>query len=227
MKLTAQVIQNAPNIINPEGKLTLVLRNLQISFIENLDVTQDNFAVIDFSNNELVDLGGVAALPALETLLLANNNISNISGIGSSLVSMSLVNNNISKFSQLLELRKVPLTSLLMTGNPVAREHHFRLFLVWLIPTLKVLDCQKVKESERKEARELFGGSFDEATAAATALMHGGAVVAVEKSTRLMANTVQKLTQEEKAKLISDLEKADSMEEIERISAALKDGYVE
>lgn len=227
MKLTANTIHNAPNVVNPEGKLTLNLRNLQITYIENLELTQDAFSVFDFTNNEIVELSGLPPFKNLETLLLANNSISTIVLAPESLKSISLTNNNISRFGHILPLRHVLLTSLVLLGNPIALDKSFRLFVVWLIPSLRVLDFVKVKESERVQAKEVFGNSFDEATPAALALIEGGDAPKVEKDTRLMKTTVKKLTKEQKEKLVGDLEKAESMEEIEKIQKALKDGYVE
>ena len=59
MRLTAQVINEAPEILNPEGKLTLLLRDLQITELENLAITQNKYQVIDLSNNDLISLGNI------------------------------------------------------------------------------------------------------------------------------------------------------------------------
>lgn len=228
MKLTPQVIKDAQNVISPEGKLTLVLRGLGIRYIENLDTTNDVYAIIDLTNNDIVELGGLPELENLHVLLLANNNISAVGDLPACRVSsLLLVNNNIHQFSLVTNLRKLPLTSLYMLGNPLADEHHYRQFLVWLVPSLRVLDGEKIKAPERAAATDLFGPSLEEATPAAVALLHGSKTVEnVPKETRMMMATVKKLTKDDKAKLIQDLEKAQSMEEIELIQRALTDGYV-
>ena len=79
MRLTAQVINEAPEILNPEGKLTLLLRDLQITELENLAITQNKYQVIDLSNNDLISLGNIPKrFNNLQCLLLSNNNISYI-----------------------------------------------------------------------------------------------------------------------------------------------------
>lgn len=244
MKLTPQLLRDAPNVINPEGKLTVVLRNLEIAYIENLELTNDSVQAIDLTNNQILRFCDVPTRPDLEVLLLANNNISTIGKCGAlSLQLLLLANNNLGAFSDLVQLRQFEeLQTLVMVGNPITEKHHYRLFLIWLLPSLRVLDFSKVKQAERAAATDLFGPSFDEATPAATALLHGKTESRPEyapaskpgnkameqpgKDERLMNTTVKQLSAEERAKLVSQLEQAETMEEIERIQHALKNGYV-
>lgn len=229
MKLTPQVILDAPNIINPEGKLTLSLRNLRLTFIDNLHLANGAFAVIDLTNNELVEASGIPNWEGLETVLMANNNIYTVGDMaGLALRSLLLAQNNISTLKLLVNLRSLEsIHTLLLLGNPVCSEHYYRQFLIWLLPSLRVLDCEKVKVSERKSAVELFGEDFEKATPAAVALIHGGNdAKPVAKETRMINSTVRKLTQEEKAKLIAQLETAQTMEEMDRIQSVLRNGYV-
>lgn len=229
MKLTPQVIQNAPNVVNPEGKLTLSLRNLGLSDIDSLHLANDAFAVVDLTNNVLEEVSGLPTWGSLETVLLANNNISAIGDVsGVTLHSLLLAQNSLVWLKQLVNLRSLgEIHTLLLLGNPVCKEHHYRQFLVWLLPSLKVLDCEKVKQNERKDAIELFGESFDTATAAAMALIHGGDdIVPVEKETREMKTTVSRLTKEEKEKLVAQLASAQTMEEMDLIQEKLRQGNV-
>lgn len=233
MKLTPQVLRDAPNVISPEGKLTVVLRNLDIPYIENLDLTNDSIQALDLTNNHIGEFGDVPARPDLQVVLLANNNISRVGTNGTlPLRSLLLANNNLGAFSAVAPLRQFhTLQTLLMVGNPIAREHHYRPFVIWLLPSLRVLDCAKVKAAERSAACDLFGPSFDQQTPAATALLHGradgaGADGAETKDVRLMSTTVKSLGAEEKAELVAQLERAQTMEEMERIQLALKNGYV-
>lgn len=229
MKLTPQVIKDAPNVINPEGKLTLSLRNLGLTDIDSLHLANSAIAVVDLTDNLLEEITGLSGWESLETVLLANNNISSIGDMaGVTLHSLLLAQNNFVLLSQLVNLRSIEqIHTLLLLGNPVCKEHHYRQFLVWLLPTLKVLDCEKVRQNERKSAIELFGQSFDTATAAAMALLHGdNDVVAVTKETRMMNTTVSRLTKEEKEKLIEQLAGAQTMEEMDVIQAKLREGNV-
>lgn len=272
MKITPKLVADSPNIINPEGKLTLVLRNQSIKLIDNLRSSEDVFSVIDLCNNDIEELSNISGSGTVETILLANNNISSLGentsfesidgGSGgqnnittmntgqtanntetkpnptsaftqtfqnSSISSISLVNNNISSFFELAKLNRFHnLQVLLMSGNPICEEHHYRMFTVWVLPNLRILDGERVKQVERLEARELFGESLAQRTPAAVTLLHGTSkATSVPKEKRLMTNAVRKLSAEEKMRLIAQLELALSMEEIERISSALKNGYVE
>lgn len=228
MKLTPQVISDAPTYVNAEGQLTLSLRNLHLDSIDNLHLAEDVYSVIDLTNNELVEAGGIPRRESLETLLLANNNISSVGDMaGMSLKSLLLANNNISNLKLLVQLRELGVETLLLAGNPVCTEHHCRQFLVWLLPSLRVLDCEKVKRKERENAQELFGENYENATPAAVALLHGGEdAKPVSKETRNMNSTVSKLTEEERANLVARLKKAQTMEEIEAIQAQLHEGVV-
>lgn len=39
------------------------------------------------------------------------------------------------------------------------REQNYRYWVLWLCPTVRFLDYQKVKDAERQKARELFGSA--------------------------------------------------------------------
>lgn len=262
MKLTSNVLAEALNVINPEGKLTLALRNQGIVYMENLGSVCESFPVLDLTNNNIDELEDIPEHGIFETILLANNNISSLgqesviaaaNGIHGdagnstdsnlkdsvpkstcpyscySLRSLSLINNNVSTFSELAKLHRFPnLQILYMTGNPIYDEHHYRLFAVWILPNLRILDGEKVKMAERTAATELFGVSLNERQPAADALLHVTTTrAAAPKETRLMNNAVKKLSPEERKKLVAELEQALSMTDIERISTALKMGYVE
>lgn len=255
MKLTPNLIGNAPNIISPEGKLVLVLRNLGILYIENLEHCADVYSIIDLTNNEIKEFSGIPTDGTIDTILIANNNISSIGEIQSdmgndettssgatqqeapsepltktrsSLMSLLLINNNISAFSELSKLRQFDnLETLLMIGNPICNQHHYRHFLIWLLPKLRIIDGEKVKLADKSDALELFGALWAQRTPAVDALLNQQTIAtAVPKETRLMTNAIKKLSEEEKEQLVKDLQKALTMEEIERLSGAMKNGYV-
>lgn len=256
MKITPKLIASAPNVINPEGQLTLVLRNQGIIYLENLGPSSETYSVIDLTNNDIIELSGIPDHGAVNTILLANNNISSLGeslaiddGLNvdsksaeeakhtleyetraiSTIKSLSLVNNNVSSFAEVAKLQRFEnLENLLLLGNSIAEEHHYRSFTIWLLPKLRMLDGEKVKTAERAAAQELFGTSLSARTPAADALLHGNSQIdTAPKAERLMKSAVRKLSADEKAKLLAELELALSMEVIERISHALKNGYVE
>lgn len=84
MRITVELIQRSHQALNALNERELCLRGLKISVIENLGATlvipnQDQFEVIDLTNNEIFKLEDSAPLRALTTLLLSNNEISIIS----------------------------------------------------------------------------------------------------------------------------------------------------
>lgn len=128
-----------------------------------------------------------------------------------------------------------------MTGR-----QHYRLYTIHKIPTLKVLDFQKVKQSERDRAQRLAssaaGAAMEadcrlEARAAASAIPDDGAVAAEAYNGGNEANTFEpgegknaeesfatQFSAEEKAKIRKLVENAASAEEIDRIENLVKKG---
>ncbi|KSA00054.1 uncharacterized protein AC631_04172, partial [Debaryomyces fabryi] len=163
MRLTSQVLSDAPTIINPEKQVTLLLRSLKIPYLENLGITKDTYEVIDLTDNELIELSNFPRLKHLKVLLVGNNNITSISDDKLSmniphLQTISLINNNISKFLDIRMLSNFKnLSDITLIGNPIADFPNYKYFMIWLIPTLKVLDFSKVKQKDLIKARELFG----------------------------------------------------------------------
>jgi U2 small nuclear ribonucleoprotein A' len=78
-------------------------------------------------------------LPHLENLILTNNNIEDLTEI-----------------DQLSTIKT--LKSLSLLRNPVAALKHYRLYTIYRIPSLRILDFKKVKDVERKEASKLYKG---------------------------------------------------------------------
>lgn len=116
---------------------------------------------IDFTNNDLRVLGNFPRLNRLQHLLLNNNRISKIdAGLNSyvpNLNTIILTNNALSELGDLEALAECQkLTHLSLLDNPVAKKEYYRLYLIYKLPQLRVLDFNKVKLSERKEAKTLF-----------------------------------------------------------------------
>ncbi|CAM9664985.1 unnamed protein product, partial [Phaeothamnion confervicola] len=76
--LTADVIMRARASVNPCQERELDLRGYKIATIENLGVTQDQFDVMDFSDNEIKKVDNFPRYKRLSTLLLSNNHVSRI-----------------------------------------------------------------------------------------------------------------------------------------------------
>lgn len=48
------------------------------------------------------------------------------------------------------------LTTLSLLHNPITAKPHYRLYLVYKLPQLKLLDFRKIRQKERDEAKSLF-----------------------------------------------------------------------
>lgn len=119
---------------------------------------------IDFTNNDLRVLGNFPRLIRLQHLLLNNNRISKVeTGLGQyvpNLHSIILTNNSIHELGDLEPLTELKnLTHLSLLDNPVTKKQYYRLYLIYKLPNLRVLDFNKVKLSEKQEAAALFKGA--------------------------------------------------------------------
>ncbi len=110
------------------------------------------------------------------------------------------------KIADLNEINKLPLNTklerLYLLNNPICAKPDYRLFVISRLPQLKVLDFQKVKDSERQAARKMFG----------------------EFSLPSQIEFLQKLTKKEKIRLL--IEKTNSLEEMNRLEVLLKSGQM-
>ncbi|XP_075063760.1 U2 small nuclear ribonucleoprotein A' [Mixophyes fleayi] len=163
VKLTADLIEQAAQYTNAVRDRELDLRGYKIPVIENLGATLDQFDTIDFSDNEIRKLDGFPLLRRLKTVLLNNNRICRI-GEGleqvlPNLTEVILTNNNIMELGDLDNLSTLKnLTYLCLLRNPVINKRQYRLYVVFKIPQVRVLDFQKVRLAEREEAASLFKG---------------------------------------------------------------------
>lgn len=154
------------------------LTGYKIPAIENLGVTrvrvfshflwcsvhlyslQDQHDAIDFTDNSIIILGNLPLLKRLRTLLLANNRIQTISPSlhlsAPNLTTLVLTNNDIGDLGDLEPLKEFKhLTFLSLIGNPVRDKKWYREWLAWRIPSLRVLDFQKIREKVRSPAPTL------------------------------------------------------------------------
>lgn len=162
-KLTADLVLVSPQFTNTIKDRELDLRGLKIPIIENLGGTLDQFDTIDFTDNDIRRLDGFPRLMRLKTLLLSNNRISKIAEDLDTnvpnLQHIALSNNEITQLGDLNPLAKLKsLTSISLIQNPVHALPHYRLYLIHLCPSLRLLDFQKIKDEERKNAKKMFEG---------------------------------------------------------------------
>jgi U2 small nuclear ribonucleoprotein A' len=106
-------------------------------------------------------LGNFPRLNRLQNLFLNSNRISKIDGgiheFLPNLKTIILTNNALSELGDLEPLIQCKkLTHLSVMDNPVAKKPHYRLYIIYKLPQVRVLDFNKVKLTERKEAAALF-----------------------------------------------------------------------
>lgn len=166
MRLSADVLSQAEQRSNPLNERELVLRGLGIDSIEHLGATRDLFDAIDFTDNRLTRLENFPRLARLSTLFLAGNILDAVDGKNlvrnvPNIRELVLTDNRIGGLHEIGNIatgcRK--LEFLTLVGNPVTRRQHYRLYTIYKIPTLKVLDFVKVKQAERDRAGRLAKSS--------------------------------------------------------------------
>ncbi|KAF3163553.1 U2 snRNP complex subunit [Orbilia oligospora] len=229
MRLSAELLADSPSYLNPLKERELDLRGHKIPIIENLGVAKDQDA-IDFTDNDIQQLGNFPLSPRLKTLLLARNRISSIqSTLASSvpnLYCVALQNNSLSELVDLVPLGKLKqLVHLVLLDNPVVRKDNYRLWVVWTCPTVRYLDYERVKDAERKEAEKLFGTEEEPSPTAAKILGVKSRHFDVSSGdSRGEKNFKTTYTQSEKLHIQDMIRNAKSLEEVARLEKQLRDG---
>ena len=160
-RLTVDMIMKAPAFRNTLKERELDLRGLKIPRIENLGVTQDQFDVIDLSNNQIEVIEDMPHLERLTTLLFNNNMINRMTESFTencpNIRALMLTNNNIREFKEITPLMKLThLEHLSLVQNPINDYENYRLICIKLFPSLKYLDFQKVTMKEREDAKNVL-----------------------------------------------------------------------
>lgn len=110
-------------------------------------------------------------------------------------------------------------------------QQHYRLYLIWAIPSLRFLDFQKVRDAERQEAKELFGTAEQPTELAAkirgvkTRSFDVGAGVNGNADGKRKGVRTQ-LTETEKKRVQEMIKNAKSLGEITRIEKDLAEGRI-
>ncbi|EPS99082.1 hypothetical protein FOMPIDRAFT_44094 [Fomitopsis schrenkii] len=252
VKLTPELIESVPSSLNPLKERQLDLRGYKIPAIENLGITKDQHDAIDFTDNSIIVLGNIPLLRRLRTLLLANNRISTISlSLHLSvpnLTTLALTNNNVSELGDLeplKDMKKLEFLSLL--GNPVREKKWYREWLAWRIPSLRVLDFQRIRDKVRRSlspplstrthqqaAKSLFLTADNLPTQLADTLSktvstHAAkAPVATDepKPAAGPGKAGRLMSKEEAEKVKEAISRATSIEEIRRLERSLREGFL-
>uniref|UniRef100_H2Z672 U2A'/phosphoprotein 32 family A C-terminal domain-containing protein n=1 Tax=Ciona savignyi TaxID=51511 RepID=H2Z672_CIOSA len=230
VKLTQELIEQAIQYVNPVRQRELLLRGYKIPVIENLGATLDQFDTIDFSDNDIKKLDGFPLLIRIKSLYFNNNRICRINEeLHTSLPNIEelyMTNCEIRELTEidnLSECKKLQFLSLLR--NPVVHRQHYRLYVIYKLPNLRVLDFQRIKMKERQESKKLFGSK------------QGKQIVSELNKKRktftpgapIATNGVSPIEQQSKAdrEAIKDaILKATSLEEVEKLKLMLQAGQI-
>ncbi|KAJ1552450.1 U2 small nuclear ribonucleoprotein A' [Cladochytrium tenue] len=250
MKLDYDVLTYvSETVVDPMKDRALDLRGLKIPRIENLAITKDLHDTIDLTDNDLQRLDNLPPMMRLRHLLVSNNRVRRIDpAFGSrapNLESLVLAGNALAELADLEPLAGLRrLTHLCLVDNPVAKKRHYRLALLKICPSLRFIDFQRVRDSERKESRILFATAEGKALLSASltassssskrAATTGGGGDAGDSdgdgddggpaAKRARASGPAPLSAEEAARLRQALEKATTLEEMERLRRLLEAG---
>ncbi|KDR19400.1 U2 small nuclear ribonucleoprotein A' [Zootermopsis nevadensis] len=228
VKLTPDLIQQSMQYINPVRDRELDLRGYKIPVIENMGATLDQFDTVDFSDNDIRKLDGFPLLKRLKCLLLNNNRIVRIAeGLElclPNLETLVLTGNLIQELADLDPLANIKsLRTLSLLHNPVTTRQHYRLYVAFKLPHLRLLDFRKIKLKEREDAIALFkskkGKELQKEIAKKSKTFVPGAG---------LPDTAKPSgpSQEELWKIREAISKASSLEEVERLNRLLQSGQI-
>lgn len=148
--------------LNALKELTLVLRNKNIYNLESIYIPNDIYECIDFSNNNIIELTSLPKLSKVNTLLFSNNKIDSIKqdflNNLPNLEALILTNNLISSLTFIDNISKCckKIKNLCLIDNVVCNLLIYRLYVIYKLPTLKILDYRKIHQKERIEAEAIF-----------------------------------------------------------------------
>jgi len=221
MRITLDLILNAPQTINPALDRELSLRAYKIPVLENLGATNNAFDCINLSDNDLSRLANMPPLHRLRSLIFANNYITRISPDFFSTIPnlrvLILTNNRLADLADLEPIfSATKLERLSLLDNPVSQRVHYRYFTIFKGPdSLRVLDFSRVKEKERRAADALFAGERGEALLKDIAPKK---VHVEDEQEQASGDTIAAI----KAAIAS----AKSLEEVQKLEKALKSGQI-
>ena len=162
VKLTSEIISHGYQYMNVSKEYELSLRGFKIISIQNLSATNDQFACINLTDNSISEINMLPQLKRLKTLMLINNRISKVEkdfAINCPfLKNLVLTNNKISDFEQIDNIASCQtLEKLYLLDNVVTKLKYYRLYVIYKLPKLRILDFQRVTKKEREEANKKFG----------------------------------------------------------------------
>ncbi|RCN50802.1 leucine Rich repeat-containing domain protein [Ancylostoma caninum] len=229
VRLTVELIDNAPQFINTVRERELNLRGYKIPVIENMGVTKDQFDVIDLTDNDVKRLDNLPLLKRLHTLYLHNNRVHYIQpDIGEKLPNLkilALTNNNITELGDIDPLANCKkLEYITFIGNPITHKTNYRNYIIYKLPSVRVIDFKRVRLAEREAARKTFKGKRGQKAREAIK-RSTTAPMDVENAEASRVNGTS-LTAEDRAKIQNAIASARSLAEVEYLQSVLASGRI-
>lgn len=229
--MTLDLLQQAPQGLNPAQQRQLLLRGLKIPAIENLGGTNDAYEALDLSDNDLIKISNFPPLKRLRILMLMNNRVSRIAEEAfdplPNLTSVILTGNKLEKLVDLEPLLRLKgLERLSLLENPVTKVKHYRPYMInKCSKTLRILDFNRIKDKERKAAGLLFAGERGKKLLEEIAPPRVVGKDAIEKApgavTKVTGPTPEVIERIKRA-----IAEAETIEEVTRLERALKSGIL-
>jgi len=194
----------------------------RIPLIENLGSTEDQFDTLNLCDNEIGKLDNFPKLMRLKTLLCCNNRIARIdASIVEQLIhlrSLVLTNNHLKHLADIDVLAECKeLHSLVLVDNDITKKRHYKNYCIYKLPQLKYLDFQKIKTADRDAAKKAFAGKAGERLnaeiQAARTFVPGEGMPGENR-----------LTEEQINEIKAAINKATTIDEVNRLEKALKAG---
>ncbi|XP_055263438.1 dynein regulatory complex subunit 3 [Moschus berezovskii] len=164
LQLDFQNILRIDNLWQFENLQKLQLDNNIIEKIEGLE-NLTRLVWLDLSFNNIEAIEGLDMLVNLEDLSLFNNRISKIDSLDAlvKLQVLSLGNNRIENMMNIIYLRRFKaLRTLSLSGNPVAEDEDYKMFICAYLPDLVYLDFRRLDDHMKELAEMKHQYSIDE-----------------------------------------------------------------
>lgn len=231
-RISADMLILAPQFTNALKDREIDLRGQKISVIENMGATLDQFDTIDFTGNDIRKIGGFPRLERLKTLLLSSNRVIRIAAdLETSVPNLEevvLTGNLLAELGDIVPLQTLPkLKALSLLDNPVAKLDNYRKFVIHTLPTVKILDFHKVKQTEVEEARAFFASAEGKAfleRVAKTAEASASKVAAAASAAKSRMTGQGGLSSEDEQRIKAAIANAKSLDEVNALEAQLKAG---
>ncbi|GLD92807.1 hypothetical protein PINS_up001386 [Pythium insidiosum] len=140
----------------------LSLDENRITRIENLDGLR-SLKRLSLARNRITVVENLDRLENLTQLSLEDNHITSLRGFGNApkLMELYLGNNRIEVLKEVQHLKTLPkLTILDVSGNDITQATDYRLYTIYYLRRVKVLDGETVSPQEQSDAKQKYGGKL-------------------------------------------------------------------